>query len=678
MNSRSSFYGSGMGGNIQTPAVLVDKLIGTAYEIVKLVADHIPEIKHISVNFPHLITANDNIDVIRAVSMKIVEVNAVAGKLQEITEVSEIIPQINALYGILSELVEMGSILPQLKAIGDNMDGLLDIVANIDTIEQIIPLVPLLQEVMDQKDEILDASREATTAAATSTSNAALTAADRVAVSQAEVRIVQLEDRTRVNANSAAGSAQAAEATKNSLLTGLQADAVTIPNTEPAAAVYDPVTRKVTFRIPRGERGVQGIQGIQGETGTGWSPLFALKSDGERRVYQIIDWINGTGVKPPVTNLFVGPNGIVNTLAAGANVRGPGGPGTGDMLGGVYDPNNVNDDAFNHDHMLDGSTYVRFALADRIKLNGIEAGANKTPNLAAVATSGSFNDLTDIPDFVQGTVRSVGISVPDGFVATGGPITDTGIIELDYAPEYQGYTSLEALKLMGIASGATANDTDAALRARSSHTGTQAQDTIVDLVTDLAATEKSANKGQANGYASLNASGKVPLTQMDESILGAMNYQGVWDAATNTPAIPAATPENKGHFRIINVAGTTTVNGESNWNVGDWIVSSGVGWNKIDSTDQVNSVNGKQGTVVLNKADVGLGNVANKSEAEMVASGAIKNALDGKASSAQGAKADSAVQPADIKNGATITYYQGTSAPNNAVGQNGDIYLRTT
>jgi hypothetical protein len=47
------------------------------------------------------------------------------------------------------------------------------------------------------------------------------------------------------------------------------------------------------------------------------------------------------------------------------------------------------------------------------------------------------------------------------------------------------FTSAQESKLAGIASGATANDTDAALRARSSHTGTQLSSTISDFTASV-------------------------------------------------------------------------------------------------------------------------------------------------------------------------------------------------
>jgi len=122
-------------------------------------------------------------------------------------------------------------------------------------------------------------------------------------------------------------------------------------------------------------------------------------------------------------------------------------------------------------------------------------------------------------------------------------------------------------------------------------------------------------KGVANGYASLDASIKVPLAQIPDSVLGGQQYQGTWNAATNTPAIPTAVLGNKGWYYSVSVAGTTNINGISSWAVGDEIISNGSVWQKIVNVSAVNSVNGYTGVVVLGKADVGLGNVDNTSDA---------------------------------------------------------------
>lgn len=104
-------------------------------------------------------------------------------------------------------------------------------------------------------------------------------------------------------------------------------------------------------------------------------------------------------------------------------------------------------------------------------------------------------------------------------------------------------------------------------------------------------------KGQANGFAALDATGKVPTSQLPAAVLGALSYQGVWNANTNTPTIPAASAANKGHFYKVTTSGSTNVSGETDWKVGDWIVSNGATWDKADHTDQVVSVAGLMGAI---------------------------------------------------------------------------------
>lgn len=74
----------------------------------------------------------------------------------------------------------------------------------------------------------------------------------------------------------------------------------------------------------------------------------------------------------------------------------------------------------------------------------------------------------------------------------------------------------------------------------------------------------------------------------------------------------------------------------------------------------VQSVNGKTGNAVsLDKNDVGLGNVDNTSDASKPISTATQTALNGKATTAQGAKADSAVQSVNGKTGNSVSLVKG-------------------
>jgi hypothetical protein len=136
--------------------------------------------------------------------------------------------------------------------------------------------------------------------------------------------------------------------------------------------------------------------------------------------------------------------------------------------------------------------------------------------------------------------------------------------------------------------------------------------TATQLQLDLK--ESLANKNVANGYAGLDAGGKVLASQLPTTVQGTVNYQGTWNATTNSPAIPAASAGNKGWYYVVSVAGTVPISGVSSWDVGDWLVSNGTSWDKIDNTDAVTSVSGRTGAVVLAKADVGLSNVDNTSD----------------------------------------------------------------
>ncbi len=87
-------------------------------------------------------------------------------------------------------------------------------------------------------------------------------------------------------------------------------------------------------------------------------------------------------------------------------------------------------------------------------------------------------------------------------------------------------------------------------------------------------------------------------------------YQGTWDAATNDPALASGVGV-AGHFYIVSVAGSTDLDGITNWTVGDLAIFSGTVWQKIDNTDQVNSVFGRIGNVIAANGDYTASQVTN-------------------------------------------------------------------
>ena len=118
-------------------------------------------------------------------------------------------------------------------------------------------------------------------------------------------------------------------------------------------------------------------------------------------------------------------------------------------------------------------------------------------------------------------------------------------------------------------------------------------------------TAASLDAGVPNGVATLDSGGKVPTSQIPQ--MGDLNYQGTWNASTNSPTLTSSTG-TKGYYYVVNVAGTTNLDGITDWQVGDWAVFNGTVWQKIDNTDAVTSVNGYTGTVVLTYSDVGAAN----------------------------------------------------------------------
>ena len=83
-----------------------------------------------------------------------------------------------------------------------------------------------------------------------------------------------------------------------------------------------------------------------------------------------------------------------------------------------------------------------------------------------------------------------------------------------------------------------------------------------------------------------------------------LSYEGAWNASTNSPALASGTG-TQGDYYIVSVAGTTNLDGVTDWQVGDWAVFSGAVWQKLDQTNTVTSVNSQVGVVVLTAANVG-------------------------------------------------------------------------
>ncbi len=112
---------------------------------------------------------------------------------------------------------------------------------------------------------------------------------------------------------------------------------------------------------------------------------------------------------------------------------------------------------------------------------------------------------------------------------------------------------------------------------------------------------KRSEMGVPEGVATLGKDGKVPESQLPDSVLGNVKYQGVWDAANNVPELVLNDFESIGHYYIAINKGSQF---GYDFDPGDWVINSNGRWVKVDNVDSVKSVNGKIGIVELGIEDI--------------------------------------------------------------------------
>lgn len=132
--------------------------------------------------------------------------------------------------------------------------------------------------------------------------------------------------------------------------------------------------------------------------------------------------------------------------------------------------------------------------------------------------------------------------------------------------------------------------------------------------------------GNGVGYtaANLTAGTNISITntaggiQINNTMPSGLIYQGAWNALTNTPTLTSSVG-TQGYYYVVSVAGTTNLNGVTDWQIGDWAIFNGSVWQKIDNSDQVTSVFGRQGAVAAASGDYTASQVTNVPYAGIVA-----------------------------------------------------------
>mgnify|MGYP007071571988 CR=1 FL=1 len=97
---------------------------------------------------------------------------------------------------------------------------------------------------------------------------------------------------------------------------------------------------------------------------------------------------------------------------------------------------------------------------------------------------------------------------------------------------------------------------------------------------DLAERIKVITNGGGTSQAVLDA---LASLQAQIDALVALDYRGTWNASTNTPTLASGVGDG-GDYYIVSVAGSTNLDGITDWQPGDWLIFNGTVWQKIDQS----------------------------------------------------------------------------------------------
>ena len=201
-------------------------------------------------------------------------------------------------------------------------------------------------------------------------------------------------------------------------------------------------------------------------------------------------------------------------------------------------------------------------------LNGAVTG-NVTGNLTGDVTGNVTGDLTgDVTGSVTGNV--------------------TGNLTGNVTGNVTGDLTGNADTATAWATGRTISLTGEATGTTSSLNGTANVSAAVTL-TNSSVIDKVLTGLQSPAGATISATDSMlvafgKLQSQINGIAEGLQFQGSWNASTNTPTLTSSTG-TQGHYYIVGVAGSTNLDGVTDWEVGDWAIFSTTGvWQRLDQT----------------------------------------------------------------------------------------------
>jgi len=261
------------------------------------------------------------------------------------------------------------------------------------------------------------------------------------------------------------------------------------------------------------------------------------------------------------------------------------------------------------------------------------SGLGGVPSSRQLTINGTAYDLSADRSWSVGTVTSVGVSAPTGLSVSNTPVTGSGTIAISFTAGYSIPTTasqtnwdtaynnrITSLTTTGTSGAATLTSntlnipqyqaqgnyiTSLTGEATASGPGAASVTLTNSAVIGKVLTGLNVTGGSISATDSiLTAFGK--LQNQVNGLAGGVTYQGTWNASTNSPSLTSSVG-TKGYYYVVSVAGSTNLNGITDWKLGDWAIFNGTSWEKVDNTDAVVSVNGFTGAVSLTTSNISEG-----------------------------------------------------------------------
>ena len=282
-------------------------------------------------------------------------------------------------------------------------------------------------------------------------------------------------------------------------------------------------------------------------------------------------------------------------------------------------------------------TFRALVAADVPTLN------QNTTGTAASVTGATQSAITSIPNLA--TVGTITTGVWNGTPVANSYLANSSITINGNAVSLGGSTTITAANPYALTIGTGLSGT--------SYNGASA---VTIALANSGVTAGTYGSASVIPVLTVNAQGQI--TSISTQATNAPSYQGTWNASTNTPTLTSSVG-TQGYYYIVSVAGTTNLDGNALWYVGDWAIFGNGKWERIAGSTSESFTS----LTTTNLAVTGLtGYMYANGSGNVTASTTIPtSALSGTISNAQLANSSVTIGSSSLSLGGTLSTLAGVS-----------------